>query len=124
MTTYRLKYPAEMKRHLESVLPHRHAASLVVLVTPRDQAGRKCPAYESHCYEIQAFYTRTSPEALDRLEEAVRALPGVYLTTQVRDDGSSRLRNEVTNPEWPAGLGRSRRGLHGLRAQVLALISD
>jgi hypothetical protein len=124
VTTYGLKYPAEMKRDLESVLPSRHAASLVVRVTPRDQGGRKCPAYAADCYEVQAYYTRTSPEALDLLEKAFQDQPGVYLTTQVRDDGSGRLRNEVTNPEWPARLGRSRPGLHELRAQVLALVRD
>jgi hypothetical protein len=124
VTTYGLRYPAEMKRHLESVLPQQDAATLGVIVTPRDRDGRKCPAYESECYEIQAFYTRTSRDVLERLEDAIRALPGVYLTTQVRDDGTGSHQNEVTNPKWPASLGQSRRGLHELRASVLALIRD
>ena len=110
MTTYSLKSPAALKRQLQSELPQRPAATLGVIVTPRDREGRNCPAFWSDCYEVQAFYTRSSPEALDQLEEAVRTLPGVRITTQIRDDGTGRRRNEVTNPEWPAALRRARRG--------------
>jgi hypothetical protein len=76
--------------------------------------------WSAHHYEVQAYYTTTSADALDRLEEALRELPGVYLTTQIRPRGL--LRNAVTNPDWPAALGTSRRGLHDPRPQVLALI--
>ena len=117
-----LTYPSDLKRQLECTLP-RHNGTLapVVRITPRDGAHRKCAVWSAHHYEVHAYYTTTSAGALDRLEEALRELPGVYLTTQVRPRG--QLRNEVTNPAWPAVLGTSRRGLHDLRPQVLALIS-
>ena len=89
MTTYSLKYPAALKRQLQSELPQRPAATLGEIVTPRDREGCKCPAFWSDCYEVQAFYTRSSPEALDQLEEAVRTVPGVRITTQIRDDGTA-----------------------------------
>jgi hypothetical protein len=74
--------------------------------------------WSAHHYEVQVYYTTNDSGSLDRLEQALRELPGVYLTTQVRGRG----RNEVTNPEWPIALGTSRRGFHDLRPQVLALV--
>ena len=115
MTTY----PPELKRQLERTLPRQNGTSPVVRVTPRDRAHRKCAVWNADHYEVQCFYTTMSAETLDRLEMALREIPGVYLTTQVRGVGG--LRNEVTNPEWPPALGTSRRGLHDLRPQVLAL---
>jgi hypothetical protein len=120
VTTYRLGFPSELKRHLECTLPHPRGCSLGVRVTPRDRAERRCPVYDADHYEVQAYYTSFDPGLLDQLEKTLRELPGVYLTTQVRGRG----RNEVTNPEWPAALGLSRRGFHELRPQVLALIGD
>lgn len=120
MKTHRIGYPSELKRQLEGVLPGRER-TLVVRVTPRDRAHRKCAAWNADHYEVQAYYAVTSREALDVLEKALGDVPGVYLTTQVR--GAGQIRNEVTNPGWPAALGTSRRGLHELRPQVLALIS-
>lgn len=122
MTTYSLKYPAEMKRWLTARLPPLESASIGIRVTPRYRAGQKSPACDSDFYEIQAFYTRYSPEALDRLEEALRAVPGIYRTAQVRP--CSPGKNHVTSTDWPDVLGSSRRGFHALRPQVLALISD
>lgn len=121
MTTYRIGLPSEVKRELEYTLPRQAGTSApVVRVTPRDRDQRKCAAYEAHHYEVQAFYTTTDTESLDLLEKALRELPGVYMTTQVRGRGC----NKVTNSAWPAALGTSRRGFHELRPQVLALIRD
>jgi hypothetical protein len=122
VTTYRTGYPSELKHRLERVLPGQDR-TLVVRVTPRDRAHRKCAAWSADHYEVQAYYAVTSHDALDVLEKALGEVPGVYLTTQVRTL-AGRLRNTVTNPGWPAALGTSRRGLHELRPQVLALIAD
>jgi hypothetical protein len=112
-------YPSVLKRQLECALPRQGGAlSPVVRVTPRDAAQRRCAVWCAHHYEVQVFYTTNDAGSLDRLEAALRKLPGVYLTTQVRGRG----RNEVTNPEWPAALGTARRGFHDLRPQVLALV--
>lgn len=121
MSTYRLGYPSGLINQLQHSLPRpRGTGSLVVRVTPRDRAERKCAAYDADHYEIQAYYTTTDPDALDHLEKALRELPGVSVTTQVR----GRECNEVTNPDWPVQLGARRRGFHLLRPQVMALIAD
>ncbi|GAA4976148.1 hypothetical protein GCM10023334_102410 [Nonomuraea thailandensis] len=122
MATYRLGLPSELKRALEYALPRQHGTySPIVHVTPRDRAGRKCAAYVADHYEVHAFYTTTDCDSLERLEKALGERPGVYVTTRVlRNQG----RNEVTNPAWPAAAGLARRGFHGLRPQVLALIRD
>jgi hypothetical protein len=121
VSTYRLGFPSDLKHQLERSLPRPHeAGGLTVRVTPRDRAQRICAAYEADHYEIQAYYTTTTTNALDLLEEALRELSGVSATTQVR----GRDRNEVTNPDWPMRLGTRRRGLHLLRPQVMALIAD
>lgn len=119
MSTYQLPFPSELKRQLEGSLPRQYGTySPVVRVTPRDRAERKCPVYDADHYEVQAYYATTDSDSLDLLEQALHELPGVYVTTQVRG------RNEVTNPDFPARLGASRRGLHELRPQVIALIGD
>ncbi|MEU4828791.1 hypothetical protein AB0H37_43710 [Actinomadura sp. NPDC023710] len=121
MSTYRLGFPSQLKRQLQDSLPRQHGTySPVVSVTPRDRAERKCPVYDADHYEVQAYYTTTDADSLDLLEQALREMPGVYVTTQVRGRG----RNEVTNPDFPNRLGASRRGLHDLRPQVIALIGD
>lgn len=123
MTTYRLGYPSELKRVLQAVLPRRNGVHMpIVRVTPRDSDHRRCAAYDADHYELQVYYVPTTePNDLDRLEKALGEVSGVRLTTQVR-----RLlgRNAVTNPDWPDRLGISRRSIHDLRPQVLALISD
>jgi hypothetical protein len=121
MTTYETGLPSDLKRRLEYLLPRQHGTcSPIVRVTPRDHAERKCAAYVADHYEVQAYYTTTDADSLDLLEKALRELPGVYMTTQVRGRG----RNELTNPEWPAAAGTARRGFHDLRPQVIAFISD
>jgi len=120
MTTHKIGMPSELRRRLEYLLPRQNGYSPVVRVTPRDHCERKCPAYAADHYEVQAYYTTTDTDSLDLLEKALRGVPGVYVTTQVRGRG----RNEVANPEWPAAAGAGRRGFHDLRPQVLALISD
>lgn len=124
MTTYHLPYPADLAKTLQGTLPRETALGMLcVRVTPRDHAQRRCAAYDADHYEVQAFYTSMNPDALERLEAALAALPGVYSTTQVRGHGGND-RNTVLNPEWPAALGERRRGFHDLRPQVLALIHD
>lgn len=122
MTIYRLGLPSELVRTLGYALPRQNETySPVVRVTPRDAAFRKCAAWAAEMYEIQAFYTTSTPPSLDRLEDVLSEMPGVFLTTQVRPE---RGRNTATNTSWPAPLGVSRRGWHDLRPQVLALIRD
>lgn len=118
MSTYRLAFPATLKRQLQDSLPRHGEHPPIVRVTPRKSSGQKCPFYDADLCEIQAFYTATDSESLDRLEQALRAVPGVYTTTQVRGRG------EVTNPDFPERLGAFRRGLPELRPQVIALIRD
>jgi hypothetical protein len=113
--------PSKLRRQLQDTLPRQHGESAFVRVTPRDRAERSCSAYAADHYEVQAYYTTTTPGSLDQLEQALRELPGVYLTTQVR---GSRGCNGVTNPAWPPRLGANRRGFHNLRPQVLALIGE
>lgn len=123
MTIHRI-YPPELKRQLERTLPHQNGTlPPVVRVTPRDRAHRKCAVWSAAYYEVEAYYTTNDSGSLDRLEKALREMPGVYLTTQVRGrSGHLGAPNEATNPEWPAALGVSRRGFHDLRPQVLALV--
>lgn len=118
MSAHRIGPPSVLKRRLQDSLPRQHGLNPVVRVTARDQEERRCAAYAADHCEVQAFYTTTDPDSLDLLEKALRAFPEVYSTTQVRGRG------EVTNPDWPARLGVSRRGLRELRPQVIALIAD
>lgn len=120
MPTRGLGLPSELKRSLEYRLPRQNGLySPAIHVTPRDSEFRKCAAYIAEFYEVQTFYTTTDLNSLDVLEEALGALPQVYMTTQVH----SRGRNMVSNPEWPDALGASRRGFDELRPQVIALFS-
>ena len=122
MTTDRLGLPSELKRRLQYTLPRQHGIHApVVRVTPRDDVGRRCAAWAAEYYEVQAYYTTIEADSLDRLEQALGEMPEVHVATQVR---RRQGRNELTNPEWPAALGVSRRGFNELRAQVLALVRD
>lgn len=125
MTTYRLGFPSELRRQLEGALPNGTCCPATVRVTARDCAERRCPAWDAEHYEVMAYYTTTDPASLDRLEMALRELPGVYLTTQVRRaDDRVTSPNAFTNPDWPVPLGTKRRDRDRLRPQVLALIRD
>lgn len=125
MSTYMLGMPAELKHRLESTLPRYAGHSPAVKVTSRDRHERTCPAYDADHYEVQAYYTVLSADALTALEAALQAAPGVYATTQVRRTSDSVLAgNMFTNPEWPPALGTARRGRHALRPQVIALMKD
>jgi len=125
VTTYRLGRPSELRRQLEASLPLATYCSATVHVTPRDRTERQCPAYGAEHYEVNAYYTTTDPGSLDRLEKALRGLPGVYLTTQVRREGDRvAAPNTFSNPDWPPKLGTGRRDRNDLRPQVLALIRD
>jgi hypothetical protein len=97
-----------------------------VRVTPRDRGERKCAAWAAHHYEVHAYYTTSDQDSLELLEEALGAVPGVYLTTQVHGHRPAAGRNGsiFTNPAWPAPLGTARRDRNSLRTQVLGLICD
>jgi hypothetical protein len=126
VTTHKLGMPADLKRQLEYALPRQHGKyPPAVRVTPRDHRERRCAAYDADHYEVQAYYTTTSADSLSVLEEALKAVPGVYATTQVRagDPGVSR-KNTFTSPDWPLPLGTARLGRDDLRPQVIALIRD
>jgi hypothetical protein len=127
VSTLGLPMPADLKCWLE----YYHLPSLpgvgraAVRVTPRDSRERKCPAYMADHYEVQAFYTTGRLDALAALEEALRAVPGVYATTQVRVAGpGASLASTFTNPGWPPALGTARRDRDSLRPMVIALIRD
>ena len=125
MSTYSLGQPGECRHRLEVSLPRDGGFSATVRVTPRDRRERKCPAYDADHYEVQAFYTRASTDLLDQLEDALKAVPGVYVTTQVRRTSDSVLAGNVfTNPAWPGSARHRPRGRHDLRPQVLALVRD
>lgn len=113
--------PAQFRRYLERSLPRRPA----VEVTPRDDDEAPSPAWRADHYEIRAYYTATAgtdaATAYGELEAALRAIPGVYLTTRV-ERASISATVAFTNPDWPARLGTGRRDRNSLRMQVMALI--
>lgn len=129
MSTLKLPYPAALRAQLQATLPRDRAGQGPgVIITPRGHDHRRCAAYESAYYEIQAFYVVNALPFLGPLEEALRAVPGVFLTTQVRwvspQAPGESMTNTFTNPEWPARLGTARRDRNALRVQVIALIRD
>jgi hypothetical protein len=126
LSAYRLGLPSDFKRRLQASLPAYSGVPVSVGdPVPRNRQERRCAAYEADHYEVRAFYTTVSRESLDMLEEALKAVPGVYATTQVRR-ASDRVTapNVFTNPDWPPPLGTERRDRNDLRPQVLALIRD
>lgn len=67
--------PAQYARQLSSRLPgHPH-----VTVTPRDDWGRRCPAYAVHTFEVAVYYTAMGTD-LVTLADALERFPGVYRT--------------------------------------------
>ena len=93
----------------------------MVTITPRGRDERRCPAYAADHYEVNVFYAASDLAALDPLEEALKAEPGVYLTTRVHADSAQPW---FSNPGWPPALGSKRRDRNQLRVQVIALMSD
>jgi hypothetical protein len=71
--------PADLKHRLADPLPSQeYGVRRVVRVAPRDSRERGCAAYEADHYEVQAYYyTTTSADALNVLEAALKAVPGV-----------------------------------------------
>jgi hypothetical protein len=120
MSTYRLAYPADLKRQLMNQLPgdgHR-ATPYNIVVTPRDKRGRKSPVYDADFYEVKAFYINKALDRLDILEAAFKHIPGVYRTTQVHSaDGEA----QIQDPEWPVGSTRRDKTL---RVMVIALMRN
>jgi hypothetical protein len=119
--------PADLRRRLEYALPRQHGRyPPVVRVTPRDRDEHRCAAWAADHYEVHAYYTTSDTGSLGPLEDALKAAPGVYLTTQVHghQPPAGQPGNMFTNPAWPAALGTARRDRNSLRAQVIALIGD
>ncbi|MGH3278120.1 MAG: hypothetical protein ACRDNW_03180 [Trebonia sp.] len=118
--------PSDFERRLTAVLPVHGGLPPSVEAFPYDRHERPCAAGNADHYEVHARYAAAGESALDSLEGALKALPGVYATTQVRDgrraDGGRSWRNTFTNPAWPGALGTERPNCHELRPQVLALI--
>ncbi len=122
MSTRTLGMPAELRRRLEYTLSRQRGIYRpFVRVTPRDRGERRCDAWAADHYEVNAYYTTSDTTSLGPLEDALKATPGVYLTTQVHPAVG---RTTFTNPAWPPPLGSARRDRDALRAQVIALISD
>jgi hypothetical protein len=126
MSVYKLPYPAELAYRLRGSLPKNPSGASIhnVLVTPRDADERKCAAWCADHYEVSAYYMATDLAGWERLEEALAAVPGVYLTTRVIGSGTGQHGGWVSNPAWPPRLGTKRRDLRHLRPQVIALIRD
>ena len=93
-----------MRDRIRAGLPAQIRARLHNLtVEPCDGRGRRAAAWSAHNYRIHAYYV-SSGESLGPLEEALRAVAGVYETHRVGNDGR---------------FGH----LRGLRVQVIALIA-
>jgi len=114
MSTNTLPLPSELRRELAAKLPPMYGR---LTVTPRDKAGRKCPAMRAAWYEVAAWYAEMGT-SLDDLEEALRAWPGCVRTTRVGAYG------KVRDEDWPGFARRYNPSWNPLRPQVLALIAD
>lgn len=94
-------------------------------LTALDRDERPCDAGRADHYEVSARYQAVTDESLRILETALTAVPGVYVTTQVRRvHGRSPAKVVFGNPDWPGPLGTGRPDSYGMRPQVLALIRD
>ncbi len=101
-----------------------HTRMCGVQVTPRTADGRKSSVWAADFYEVAAYYVTSDPALLGPLEDALKAIPGVYRTTRVvpsDDPGLSRRHNVIRDPDWPVGSTRRDKML---RVQVLALLRD
>jgi hypothetical protein len=127
LSTHTLGMPTDLRRRLEYSLPpgQYDNSRPFVRVTPRDRDEGRCAAWAADHYEVQAYYITSDTGSLGPLEDALNAVPGVYLTTQVHGHlpPAERPGNIFTNPAWPAALGATRRYRNSLRPQVIALIS-
>jgi hypothetical protein len=117
-----LPMPADLARRLEYRLPRQRGTyTPYVSITPRGRDERRCAAYAADHYEVSAYYVASDIGSLGALEDGLKAVPGVYLTTQVHPRREGAV---FTNPAWPAALGTARRDRNSLRSQVIALIRD
>jgi hypothetical protein len=115
VSTRTLPYPAQLERELEYKL--RPLGVYGVRVTPCDDRGRKSAAWSAAYYEIKVRFVHTpKPGELDPVEAALKAIPGVYRTTQeaspVKGDpvtGVGALPARILDLEWPV-QARHRRG--------------
>lgn len=127
MSVKTLGMPAEVRHRLEYKLPKQSGRYVaIVKVSPRDSEEGRCGAWAADHYVVSAFYVTGDHPSLDRLEEAMKAQPGVCMTTQVRPREAypGDRENVFTNEEWPAALGTARRDRHSMRAQVIAIMRD
>lgn len=114
--------PSDFERRLTAVLPAHGGFPPSIEAFPYDQHERPCAVGNADHYEVHARYAAAGESALDALEGALKALPGVYAISQVRrGKGGHNWRNTFTNPAWPAALGTERPDRHDMRPQVLAL---
>lgn len=120
MTVRTLSMPTEFRRAVEYRVSRLTGRFPGVKVTPRDKDEHRCAAWCADHYEVQAYYT-DSTGSFAELEEALRTITGVYLTTQVT---SNRDGAEFSNPDWPGPLGAVRGDSKNLRSQVIALVKD
>lgn len=81
--------PAELRREL----PHKLPGDARVTITPRDDAEKRCSAWQATHYEVAAYYVAMETDLLP-LYQALHAMPEVYLLTYA---GLGRL----PEPEWP-----------------------
>lgn len=90
--------PAEVKRQvtcdLDRGVPSRSQG--YVSVTPQDEAGRKCAAWQAHHYEVFA-YPMVLDAPLEPIAEVLRGLPGasglrIRTAEEYARDAQSRVR--------------------------------
>jgi hypothetical protein len=116
MSTRTITYPPkQLSMELYYQLPedrigHRPHAPNVV---PLDTDERRCAAYRADHYWIWCCCVAAEPEPIPALEEAFKAIPGVYRTTQVYG-------SKPVDPDWPLPQVRHR----DYRPQVWALMRD
>ncbi len=130
MSVHTLGSPSQFRDRLQYALPRQRGVEPFISVTPRGADERRCAAWSADHYEVNAYYVTSDVASLGPLEDALRAVPGVYLTTKVhpapRDTAKPGHRpgNMFTNPDWPPALGSRRRDRDDLRVQVIVLIRD
>lgn len=129
MSTKSLPNPAQLERELEYQL--RKLGVYGVKVKPYASDGRKSAAWCADFYEIKARLVSTPrPGELDPIEEALKAVPGVYRTTQealaVAGDpvtGQGALPTRLLDPDWPVDRKKAF-GDPWTTPGALALIAD
>ena len=96
MSVRTLPTPKQLSRELPYQLPRDRFGSEVniPIVMPLDENGYRCAACKADHYWIRCCYVVTDPEPIPALEEAFKAIPGVYRTTQAYG-------GKPADPDWP-----------------------